>query len=72
MRASVPRFVRACVNASGHAPRNLLVRYLTNQPTEFHQTSADDVVQATDELNSKQVLKIKRSRSRSRSLQGQM
>jgi len=44
---------------SGHG----VVRYLTNQLTEFHQNLFDDVVEGTDKLI--KILKVEGSRSRS-------
>jgi len=56
-----------------HNPANLAARsintyvyvyvYLTNQRTEFHQSTADDVAEDTDELN--KILKVEGSTSRS-------
>jgi len=64
---SVCPFVRPCVQAC--VWKSLLAWYLTNQSTEFHQTLADDVLEAKDGL-----VRFSRSseRSRTKSLQCQI
>jgi len=52
---SVSAHLHPCIQA-----RVLLVRYLPNQWTEFHQTLVDDLVEVTDKLT-----RFRRSRGQS-------